>query len=75
VLLSRLKKLKTPPAGDQKVTSDSAVNLTSEVVKAPAVNTDSPVKVIAAERDPVETILKSIKKATPRAKSVVWEPK
>lgn len=63
------------PAGDQKGTSDSAVNLTPEVVKAPAVNTDSPVKVTDAERDSIEIELKSIKKTTSRAKSVVGEQK
>ncbi len=63
------------PAGDQKVTSDSAVNLTLEVVKAHAVNTDFHMKVTDAERDPVETELTSLKKATPRTQSVVSEPK
>jgi len=50
------------PAGDQKGTSDSAVNLTPEVVKVPAVNTDFHMKVTDAERDPVETELTSLKK-------------
>ncbi len=63
------------PAGDQKRTTDSAVNLTSEVVKAPAINTDSRVKVIYAERDSIEIELKSLKKTTLRAKSVVGKPK
>lgn len=50
------------PAGDQKVTSDSAVNLTPEVVKVPAFNTDFHMKVTDAERDPVETELTFLKK-------------
>jgi len=40
-----------------------------------AVNTDSFVKVTDAERDLIETELKSLKKTTSRAQSVVGEPK